>query len=374
VQLVLSGAVDQGNSGGPVLKDGAVVGMVTQAQRQSGRALPAQLLQRVLERSWGVAVATGPPAAAPRPAAVPPPAARTEPPAASPREAPAARPEKAAWSPGQTFKDCDDFCPEMVVLPAGTFQMGSPDNEKGRIAQEGPVDSVTIPAAFVGKFEITRSQFARFARETGRNMSGGCQVWDDKEGKGKLDSARSWLDPGFAQSDDHPVVCVSFEDATAYVDWLAKQTGKPYRLLSDAEWRYAARAGTTTRRYWGGTQADWRDSEQQACEYANVGDRRGKAKHPSWTWQTFDCDDGYAETAPVGRYKPNAFGLHDMLGNAWEWQQGCFNWGSGKCEESLIHGGSWDSRPGDVRSDDLTSATTSMGWYNLGFRVARTLP
>jgi sulfatase modifying factor 1 len=170
---------------------------------------------------------------------------------------------------------------------------------------------------------------------------------------------------------------VSFEDATAYAEWLGKQTGKPYRLPSEAEWEYVARARTTTTRYWG-------DSEQEACAYANVADREAKAKHPGWV--TFDCDDGYAETAPVGRFKPNAFGLYDMLGNAWEWTQDCYNdgyknapingsaWLSGDCNRRVVRGGSWDGGP-----DGVPSALRGWGYAggridDLGFRISRTLP
>jgi formylglycine-generating enzyme required for sulfatase activity len=267
-----------------------------------------------------------------------------------------------------------------VVVPAGSFTMGSPDSEKRRASDEGPLHQVTIPAAFaVSRFEITRGQFARFVQATNRQMSGGCYVWDDIENKVKEDSGRSWRDPGFPQSDDHPVVCVSFEDAKAYVEWLAKQTGKAYRLLSEAEWEYAARAGTTTARYWG-------EGEGQACAYANVADRRGKAAHPWWTWTTFDCDDGYAETAPVGNYKPNAFGLHDMLGNAWEWTQDCWNesyqgapsngaaWQSADCGLRVVCGGSWSDRPDVVRSANRGRDWATDRGDDRGFRVARTLP
>ena len=266
----------------------------------------------------------------------------------------------------------------MVVLPAGQFRMGSPDGEKGRRSYQGPVHQVTIPAAFaVSKLEITRGQFARFVRATGNDMSGECRVWNDKEGKLTEDSGRGWQNPGFSQADDHPVVCVSFRDATAYVDWLTEQTGEAYRLLSEAEWEYAARAGTTASRYWG-------DGEQQACEHANVADRRAKAKHPSWT--TFDCDDGYAETAPVGKFKVNGFGLRDMLGNVWEWTQDCWNasyqgapangsaWLSGDCALRVVRGGSWFISPDSLRSADRFGFSTGLRFFFLGFRVSRTLP
>jgi formylglycine-generating enzyme required for sulfatase activity len=129
-----------------------------------------------------------------------------------------------------TFRECAD-CPEMVVAPAGRFTMGSPSGEKERSSDEGPQHTVTIGKAFaVGKFHVTRDQFAAFATETGYAAHSGCD----------------WRNPGFTQEGSHPVVCVSWDDANAYANWLGKKTGKPYRLVSEAEWEYAARAGTTT--------------------------------------------------------------------------------------------------------------------------------
>jgi formylglycine-generating enzyme required for sulfatase activity len=364
--ITLAGAIDEGNSGGPVLANGAVVAVVVQETGKFGVAVPVAIAKMTIE-GWGVQ----PIASQPKPAT---PAAAAQPGATS-----APRPVAAAAvpAPGQPPQDCPG-CPEMVVVPAGSFTMGSPDSEKGRSSNEGPVHQVTIPAALaVSKYEVTRGQFARFVRATGRDMSGSCWFWDDKEKKAREDPAKSWLDPGFAQSDEHPVVCVSFADATAYVEWLSKQTGKGYRLLSEAEWEYAARASTTTARYWG-------EGEGQACAYANVADRQAKSKHPEWT--TFDCDDGHAETAPVGQYKPNAFGLHDMLGNVWEWTQDCWNegyqgaptagtaWLSGDCSVRVARGASWGYGPDFVRSASRSGDGSADRFDVLGFRVARTLP
>jgi formylglycine-generating enzyme required for sulfatase activity len=345
-KLTLSGTIAEGNSGGPVLRGDNVVAMITSVQGIAGLAIPALFLDYTL-KGWGVEAAERPGPAV---------AATTPVPVTTPT-APARKP---ALKAGDTFKDCDD-CPEMVVVPAGQFRMGSPDGEKGRQPDESPVHQVTIPADFaVSKFEITRGQFARFVRATGRNMSGS-----------------KWLDPGFRQADDHPVVYVSFEDANAYAEWLAKETGKPYRLLSEAEWEYAARAGMPSSRYWG-------DGEEQACTYANVADRQAKAKHPGWT--TFDCDDGYPETAPVGKFRPNAFRLYDMLGNVSEWTQDCWNgsyqgapingsaWLSGECNQRVVRGGSWSIEPGLVRSADRDRGDSDYRIGYLGFRVSRTLP
>ncbi|MEE8502787.1 MAG: SUMF1/EgtB/PvdO family nonheme iron enzyme, partial [Kiloniellales bacterium] len=147
-----------------------------------------------------------------------------------------------------TFKDCDT-CPEMVVIPAGSFTMGSPASEKGRYNKEGPQHRVSIPRSFaLGKYEVTKAEFAAFVHETGRDAQG-CLIRDD--GKWKDDDSKSWRNPGYTQSDSHPVVCVNWDDAKAYARWLSRKTGKEYRLPSESEWEYAARASTTTARYWG---------------------------------------------------------------------------------------------------------------------------
>jgi formylglycine-generating enzyme required for sulfatase activity len=278
----------------------------------------------------------------------------------------------------QTFGDCNN-CPDMVVVPAGRFTMGSPQSEAGRNRHEGPTHEVVIPAPFaVSRYEVTRGQFAQFVRETGRDMSGGCWILDSKATRWRVDSKRSWRDPGFPQTDEHPVVCVNWEDAKTYTQWLAEKTGKPYRLLSEAEWEYVARANSETARFWG-------DGEQQACEYANVADRQAKNNYSGWT--SFDCDDGYTETAPVGTYKPNAFGLHDMLGNAWEWVEDCWiksyakvpndgsAWLSGDCKTRVLRGGSWSNDPNIVRSAFRNGVVRSNRKYFVnGFRVAKDMP
>jgi formylglycine-generating enzyme required for sulfatase activity len=174
-------------------------------------------------------------------------------------------------------------CPWMVVVPAGNFLMGSPDSEKGRFRDEGPQHTVRIAKPFaVMEAEVTRGQFALFVKEAGYTQKGGSCKWDQLS---------------FAQTDEHPVVCVDWDGAKALATWLSQRTGKPYRLLSEAEWEYAARAGSTTRYYFG-------DDENDLCRYANVANCKGRV------------------TAPVKNFKPNAFKLYDMTGNAWEWS-GC---------------------------------------------------
>ncbi len=274
---------------------------------------------------------------------------------------------------GTVFRDCAD-CPEMVVIPPGRFTMGSPDSEPGRRPEEGPLRSISIPSAYaVGKFEVTRAQYARFARETGRAASGGCFAWT---GQKYEDSPQaSWSNPGIPQTENDPVVCVSWEDAKAFAQWLGGKTGKNYRLLTEAEWEYAARAGTTGRRYFGENDAD-------ACRYANVADASAKSSYNFGN--TFDCRDNYAATAPAGSFLPNAFGLYDMLGNAWEWTEDCWadNYtqaptngaasSAGNCGRRVLRGGSWDGHPRVLRAAFRVGDSVGGRGSVVGFRLART--
>ena len=222
---------------------------------------------------------------------------------------------------GQAFKDCTD-CPELVLLPTGSFMMGSPASEKGRFDAEGPVHRVTISRQIaVGRYEVSRGEFARFVNQSGYKTEAeqghGCAVWTGRGMGYKTD--RNWLNPGFDQSDDHPVVCVSWNDAQAYLKWLnGKIPGKGFRLLSEAEWEYAGRAGK------GGSRFPWGDDldDSLMCQYANGADQTAKKQVPgASSWTIANCSDGYAYTAPAMALAPNAFGLHHMHGNAWEWVQ-----------------------------------------------------
>src|SRR5262249_6245713 len=147
-------------------------------------------------------------------------------------------------------RDCDT-CPELVVIPGGSFLMGSPADEPLRNRNEGPQTVVHVGSLAVGRTEVTRGQYAAFLRETGRVVSPGCLTDRDGDGTGADDPTASWRDPGFAQTDDHPAVCVSWREASDYAAWLGRKTGKPYRLLSEAEWEYVARGGTKTTFFWG---------------------------------------------------------------------------------------------------------------------------
>ena len=287
----------------------------------------------------------------------------------------------------QTFSDCAD-CPEMVMLPGGSFTMGVPRGEEER---EGvPVDlrgrsepqrRVTIaPGLAMSRSAVTLGQFAAFVAATGHTPGSGCWAFVNNGTTYEYQEAPAlnWRNPGFPQKEDHPVVCVSWLDAQAYARWLATTTGKPYRLPSEAEWEFAARAGTTTARYWGDTQAP-------ACEYGNVADLSlaealNLDRRPQFT---FRCTDRHIYTAPVGSFRPNAFGLHDMLGNVWQWTLDCLNPtlegqpmdGSprlaGDCANRSMRGGSWSHLPWYVRAGNRVRGTAVDRYNFAGIRVVR---
>ena len=283
----------------------------------------------------------------------------------------------AATTAGKTFRDCAG-CPVMVAVPAGSFTMGSPSHEAGRKKWEGPQHRVTIRQPFaVGKYEVTRAEFARFVAATGHATGNSCWTWEDGDVKERSD--RGWRNPGFGQSGRDPVTCVSWHDAQQYVRWLSNRTGKRYRLLSESEWEYAARAGTTTARYWG-------DDTSAQCGYANGADGVFKERYSDWKWGNASCRDGSVHTSPVGRYRANRFGLHDLLGNVWEWVEDCGHksyrgapsdgnaWtAGGNCGRRVLRGGSWYSFPGILRAAVRFRLTAGFRINYIGFRVARTL-
>ena len=284
---------------------------------------------------------------------------------------------KAGPKVGDQFRDCPE-CPEMVVVvPAGSYRMGSPSYEQGRHEDEGPVHEVTIAAPFaIGRHEVTVAEFGRFVDAAGYSAGNSCWTfeggeWEDRAGRG-------WRNPGFGQSGGHPVACVDWNDAQAYVAWLSRETGEEYRLPSESEWEYAARAGTATARYWG-------EGESGQCRHANGGDASVKDRYSNWPWPVASCRDGHVHTAPVGSFASNGWGLHDVLGNVWEWTEDCRNdsyagapsdgsaWEYGDCGRRVLRGGSWDDVPSDLRAANRGRGTTGYRSGNYGFRVARTL-
>ena len=236
------------------------------------------------------------------------------------------------------FRDCPG-CPAMVEIPPGSFMMGSPATERGRHDSEGPRHRVTIASPFaVGIYEVT------FAEWEACVAGGGCEDVADNGG----------------ERGTRPVTGVSWEDAQGYVRWLSRETRQRYRLLTEAEWEYVARAGAETARYWG-------ESTSVQCRYENGSDvsaaqavREGRLLRGDSTRvdAAVGCDDGFHGPAPVGSYEPNAFGLYDVLGNVSEWTEDCWNetyagaptdgraWRSGDCSLRVLRGGSWSRRSG----------------------------
>ncbi len=277
---------------------------------------------------------------------------------------------------GKRFRDCEG-CPEMVVIPSGRFNMGSPDSEEDRNDDEGPVHQVKITTFALGKTEITRGQFATFVNETRYNAGDKC--WAHEGGKYEERNGHNWRKPAYPQGDKHPVTCVSWDDAKAYTKWLSGKTGKRYRLPTASEWEYSARGNTSTSRYWG-------DNPDMACRYANVADKTAQAKLPgASSWSVHNCTDGYAYTAPVGSFNANGFGLNDMLGNLWEWTEDRYfdsyegapvDGGArqGDSPKFMLRGGSWNNGPRLVRAAKRVRYEPGFRGSVNGFRVARKLP
>ncbi|OYU74124.1 MAG: hypothetical protein CFE32_18790, partial [Alphaproteobacteria bacterium PA3] len=228
----------------------------------------------------------------------------------------------ASHAVGEVFHDCTPACPDLVVVAAGSFQMGARTATDVAVAQASPTHTVTLANPFaLGRTEVSRAEFARFVTATGHvtDAEKGTGCWASSATAPALRLDATWRNPGFTQGDTEPVVCVSWNDAQAYVAWLNTVAGGvTYRLPTEAEWEYAARAGTTASRYaWGDDL-----SYVQICTYANGGDQTARAGVPRLaTASVAACADGFATTAPADGLPANAFGLRHMVGNAWEWVQ-----------------------------------------------------
>lgn len=248
-----------------------------------------------------------------------------------------------------TFK-ASSLEPEMIAIPHGCFRMGSPISESERRDNER-LHQVCVNNFKLARYEVTNREFRQFR-----------PAHDSKSFSGHT-----------LNSDDQPVVDVSWSDAQAYVQWLSNQTGHPYRLPTEAEWEYAARAGTTTSRFWG-------DDHKNTCIYANVHDQ-ASGQLNAFDWDSHDCDDGRAVTVKVGSYKANPWGLHDMLGNAKEWTCSAYtsdyDGNESRCADPtqtkaiVIRGGSWSSGPNDVRAAFRNDWPPSDSADVLGFRLVQ---
>lgn len=268
---------------------------------------------------------------------------------------------KVAPAPGTTLRDGRGL-PEMVVVPPGEFIMGSPQDEPNRRPDEGPRHRVKIAYAFaVGKYPITLAEFARFVKATHYDAGSTCKTyenggWDDHR------PGRNWRTPGYAQTARDPVVCMNYHDAQAYAAWISRKTGHAYRLLSEAEYEYVNRAGTTSLWWWGN---DIGANRTNCSSCGNAEPHNG--------------------TIPVGGFPANAFGLYDTSGNAWSWVADCWKpdyidaptdgsaYRGGACSEHAERGGAWFYSPGNLRSAIRIKDPSDLRNYHNGFRIARTL-
>ena len=287
---------------------------------------------------------------------------------------------------------------ELVLIPAGEFKMGSGESAEetavffkknygmdfltaDSFKDEHPQHRVRITKPFyLGAYHVTRGQFRQFVKDSGyktdaeKGDNPGAYGWDAKKKTFDFNKDYSWRNAGFEQTDEHPVVNVSWNDAVAFCKWLSKKEGKTYRLPTEAEWEYACRAGTTTR-YSSG------DDPETLAKVANVADATARAKFPDWKW-TIKASDGYVFTAPVGKFKPNAFGLYDMHGNAWQW---CADWydadyytksptddptGPSGGSDRVSRGGSWINGAWYCRSAGRYSREPGFRVIILGFRAS----
>jgi len=283
---------------------------------------------------------------------------------------------------GEHFRECAG-CPEMVVVPSGDYMMGAPDDEPDRTGNEAPRHRVKIPQRFaVGKVMVTRDEFEKFIKDT--DYDPGDKCWTREADGDKERTGRSFRNPGFDQDGTHPVVCVNWDDANAYVAWLSRKTGKLYRLLSESEWEYVARAGTTTPFWWGSSistnDANYNGNSTYYGGDGGKGENRGK-------------------TVPADMFKANPWGLYQVAGNAFEWVEDCWNdsyehgepsndgirmaenWAgrtdaevhAGGCSRHVRRGGAWSNSAKFLRSAFREWKQRDYRASNTGLRVARTL-
>lgn len=293
-----------------------------------------------------------------------------------------------------SIRDCPT-CPELIKIPAGEFLMGAEIDEPRRLAlpefwatREQPKHRVVIQRAFaLGKFELSRAEFALFVEDTGYSPAPGC--WHFVGTEWLFDESRSWRDAKIGESDAHPVTCINWHDASAYLAWLGEKTGKHYRLASEAEWEYAARAGTTTA-YWFG------DDPERICEFVNLGDLSTQNKflwhktqikyEQMGNWRSQPCNDGYPTLAPIAMTVANPFGLHGMLGNANEWVADCWNDDHRAargdqnarlmgidCGLRVMRGQGWTAVAASARAAFRLKMNATDRRFTFGFRVARDL-
>jgi formylglycine-generating enzyme required for sulfatase activity len=274
----------------------------------------------------------------------------------------------------EVFRDCPT-CPLMKALPPGRFTQGATDSQADAAALEKPQRAVNIAYPLgVGVYEVTLGEFREFVEAT-QHKGSGCQIYD---GTWKEHLELGWNNTGYTQTATHPVACVSWRDAREYAAWLSHKTGQHYRLPTESEWEYAARAGSAASR-------PWSSNIEAACSAANVADQSAAEQFPGWT--VHPCRDGYVYTSPVGSFQPNDFGLYDMLGNVFEWVEDCWHpdyngaptdgaaWLSGgDCRQRGMRGGSWFTTPSRVSTSARNRFEDSYRSNSVGFRLVREIP
>lgn len=360
--LTVDANIDEGNSGGPIMHDGKVAGLLGGVTRY-GRGVTAGSVREYLE-GHGIDIRTAPPAAV----------ARVQP---TPNISIKQEKSDSAFDREITGKDGAP----MVLIPAGKFQMGSPDSEGEN--DEHPRHTVALSAFYLDKYEVTNRFFQQFAQQTSYRTTA------EREGKawaitatGKAEevSGAHWRKPEGGETvfdsnrEEHPVVSVSWEDAQAYCRW----TGK--RLPTEAEFEYATRAGTETKYWWG-------NDNPGSHRVANIGDESLKRLYSDWPLSIMTgYDDGSVRTAPVGSFEANPFGLHDMTGNVWEWTSDRYDkqyYGNSPRKDPLgqsngdfrvLRGGSWTNAPDEVRSANRIRHLPTYRFGPFGFRCAQDRP
>jgi formylglycine-generating enzyme required for sulfatase activity len=271
---------------------------------------------------------------------------------------------------GQSFKDCP-HCPEMVVVPNGSFNMGSPESEpqRDKAGTESPPHKVSIATPFaVGRFSVTRDEFDAFVTDSGYKVGGSCFIRSGGQWKEYKDI--SYRAPGFRQTGSEPAVCVNWEDAKAYVAWLSQKTGKTYRLLSEAEREYVTRAGTETPFWCGSTITPQQANYDGSANAYQGGGEQGEYRQ---------------RTLPVASLQANPFGLYQVHGNAGEWVEDCWHanyfgapadgsaWVAGDCNLRVFRGGAWNFKPQSLRAASRGRTVPAVRSDYIGFRVARAL-
>ena len=282
---------------------------------------------------------------------------------------------------GDLFRDCAD-CPELVYIEPGEFTMGSTPAQttaagvpEERAINEHPPVSIRLTKPYaMGRYEVTITDFRKFADATGFETTAGCFGLNGRNWA--LDLAATWDAPGYPVTDDYPAACLTVPEYQQYLDWLSAKTGARYRLPTEAEWEYMARLGSDD------PPRLWRAEDSDACGLVNSADKQFTDNYDG-AWPAFRCDDGFKITSPAGNFPPNRLGMYDVLGNVAEVTADCFVAGhadqptdgsariADPCAVLVFKGGSWAAEPSFLRPAFRVAATTSVRGNGFGLRVLR---